>query len=172
MTHVVWSECFFWYRLTRVVPDNFHRAVKRLCVCVCVVWRHDVSEWAVFWCQLTRDILDKGPLNRLLLFSPLQTASSVTFCFFFFRLMSPVSSAPQVINCVFVILCTLVTAQMYGKECRFKIVLTVWWLISKRRWCMACVKFKIWVQCQLCINIIGKAVTGLNLHQLNLLKDQ
>jgi len=28
------GECFFWYRLTRVVPDNFHRAVKRLCVCV------------------------------------------------------------------------------------------------------------------------------------------
>jgi len=29
------GECFFWYRLTRVVPDNFHRAVKRLCVCMC-----------------------------------------------------------------------------------------------------------------------------------------
>ena len=30
----VWvGECFFWYRLTRVVPDKFHRAVKRLCVC-------------------------------------------------------------------------------------------------------------------------------------------
>jgi len=28
------GECFFWYQLTRVVPDNFHRAVKRLCVCV------------------------------------------------------------------------------------------------------------------------------------------
>jgi len=27
------GECFFWYRLTRVVPDKFHRAVKRLCVC-------------------------------------------------------------------------------------------------------------------------------------------
>jgi len=25
---------FFWYRLTRVFPDKFHRAVKRLCVCV------------------------------------------------------------------------------------------------------------------------------------------
>ena len=31
------GECFFWYRLTRVVPDNFHRAIKRLCVCVCVL---------------------------------------------------------------------------------------------------------------------------------------
>ena len=29
------GECFFWYRLNRVVPDKFHRAVKRLCVCVC-----------------------------------------------------------------------------------------------------------------------------------------
>jgi len=33
----VWvGECFFWYRLTRVVPDKIQRAVKRLCVCVCV----------------------------------------------------------------------------------------------------------------------------------------
>jgi len=33
------GECFFWYRLTRVFPDKFHRAVKRLCcVCVCVWW--------------------------------------------------------------------------------------------------------------------------------------
>ena len=30
------GECFFWYRLTRVFPDKFHRAVKRLCVCVCL----------------------------------------------------------------------------------------------------------------------------------------
>ena len=30
------GECFFWYRLTRVFPDKFHRAVKRLCVvCGC-----------------------------------------------------------------------------------------------------------------------------------------
>jgi len=28
-----WGECFFWYWLTRVVPDKFHTAVKRLCVC-------------------------------------------------------------------------------------------------------------------------------------------
>jgi len=27
------GECFFWYRLTRVLPDKFHSAVKRLCVC-------------------------------------------------------------------------------------------------------------------------------------------
>jgi len=33
----VWvGECFFWYQLTRVVPDKFHRAVKRLCLCVSV----------------------------------------------------------------------------------------------------------------------------------------
>ena len=35
-TMSVVGECFFWYRLTRVVPDKFHRAVKRLCLCVCV----------------------------------------------------------------------------------------------------------------------------------------
>jgi len=35
-TMSVVGECFFWYRLIRVVPDKFHRAVKRLCVCVCV----------------------------------------------------------------------------------------------------------------------------------------
>jgi len=28
------GECFFWYRLTRVFPDKFHRAVKRLLLCV------------------------------------------------------------------------------------------------------------------------------------------
>jgi len=33
------GECFFWYRLTRVFPDKFHRAVKRLCV-VCVFQIH------------------------------------------------------------------------------------------------------------------------------------
>ena len=28
------GECFFWYQLTRVVPDKIQRAVKWLCVCV------------------------------------------------------------------------------------------------------------------------------------------
>jgi len=37
------GECFFWYQLTRVVPDKFHRAVKRLCVCVCVCHCHSYS---------------------------------------------------------------------------------------------------------------------------------
>ena len=32
---VLVGECFFWYRLTRVVPDIFHRAVKRLGVLLC-----------------------------------------------------------------------------------------------------------------------------------------
>jgi len=47
------GECFFWYRLTRVFPDKFHRAVKRLCVCVlfhhvlyCVPLRYLV-EWVL-----------------------------------------------------------------------------------------------------------------------------
>jgi len=30
------GECFFWCRLTRVVPDKIHRAVKLLCVCTWV----------------------------------------------------------------------------------------------------------------------------------------
>jgi len=31
----VWvGECFFWYWLTRVVPDRIHRVIKWLCVCV------------------------------------------------------------------------------------------------------------------------------------------
>jgi len=42
-TMSVVGECFFWYRLTRVVPDNFHRAVKWLCVCVCTsIWLHEL----------------------------------------------------------------------------------------------------------------------------------
>ena len=28
------GECFFWYRLTWVVPDKIQRAVKRLCVVI------------------------------------------------------------------------------------------------------------------------------------------
>jgi len=36
-TMKVVGECFFWYRLTRVFPDKFHRAVKRLCVCVLLI---------------------------------------------------------------------------------------------------------------------------------------
>jgi len=32
------GECFFWYQLTRVFPDKIHRAVKRVCVCVCVLF--------------------------------------------------------------------------------------------------------------------------------------
>jgi len=35
---------FFWYRLTRVFPDKFHRAVKRLCVCVCIVPQEDKAK--------------------------------------------------------------------------------------------------------------------------------
>ena len=51
----VWvGECFFWYRLTRVVPDKFHRAVKWLCVCVCVqkqFWRitQTPKSKSVYW---------------------------------------------------------------------------------------------------------------------------
>ena len=43
------GECFFWYRLTRVFPDKFHRAVKRLCVlCVCVFSNHAIFFHYIF----------------------------------------------------------------------------------------------------------------------------
>jgi len=35
-TMSVVGECFFWYRLTQVVPDKIQRVVKQLCVCECV----------------------------------------------------------------------------------------------------------------------------------------
>jgi len=38
------GECFFWYRLTRVVPDKFQRAVKQLCVCVCVCFPGQIPQ--------------------------------------------------------------------------------------------------------------------------------
>ena len=46
------GECFFWYRLTRVVPDKIHKAVKWLCVYVCwLFWQ------TVFLGHLLRDDL-------------------------------------------------------------------------------------------------------------------
>ena len=30
------AKCIFWYQLTQVVPDKVQRAVKSLCVCLCV----------------------------------------------------------------------------------------------------------------------------------------
>jgi len=39
------GECFFWYRLTRVFPDKFHRAVKRFCVCVYGNKTYYVNHW-------------------------------------------------------------------------------------------------------------------------------
>ena len=41
------GECFFWYRLTRVFPDKFHRAVKRLCVCVCSLLSYSMIGWVL-----------------------------------------------------------------------------------------------------------------------------
>jgi len=47
------GECFFWYRLTQVFPDKFHRAIKRLCVCVC--WIQSSNQYRSikcrYWCQ-------------------------------------------------------------------------------------------------------------------------
>ena len=39
------GECFFWYRLTRVFPDKFHRAVKRLCELLDVTRRRSESAY-------------------------------------------------------------------------------------------------------------------------------
>ena len=50
------GECFFWYRLTRVFPDKFHRAVKRLCVCV-----YETKGYgAVGACKLLKEFLQKN----------------------------------------------------------------------------------------------------------------
>ena len=48
------GECFFWYRLTRVVADKIQRAVKRLCVCV-------------FWATVASVCIDTNTLLLLLL---------------------------------------------------------------------------------------------------------
>jgi len=56
-TMSVVGECFFWYRLTRVVPDKFHRAVKRLCVCV-------LSLTLGFSCTLLTSVLIGQPLAQ------------------------------------------------------------------------------------------------------------
>ena len=53
---------FFWYRLTRVFPDKFHRAVKRLC-CVCV-WR--VSDQEVGPNKTWREVVQKDCQARKL----------------------------------------------------------------------------------------------------------
>ena len=48
----VWvGECFFWYRLTRVFPDKIQSAVKRLCVCVCVVCVTLLAQY-MLWCNV------------------------------------------------------------------------------------------------------------------------
>jgi len=41
------GECFFWYRLIQVVLDKIHRAIKRLCVCVCVLMEGVVKVYIV-----------------------------------------------------------------------------------------------------------------------------
>jgi len=46
------GECFFWYRLTRAVPDKIHRALKRLCVCVCKRGGHTNPQKLRIWSKL------------------------------------------------------------------------------------------------------------------------
>ena len=77
------GECFFWYRLTRVFPDKFHRAVKRLC-CVCVpvqitcltVFLHNLSP-SPLWCTSWPGTLHfiSSP-NHCLLFATFHTIAA------------------------------------------------------------------------------------------------
>jgi len=61
------GECFFWYRLTRVFPDKFHRAVKRLCVCVCVLWGDCKIWWVIASLEnFLRSALPQSPSRVLL----------------------------------------------------------------------------------------------------------
>ena len=61
------GECLFWYRLTRVFPDKFHRAVKRLCVCV--------LSW---WCQITQDDLHTHTHTHKPFYGPLSVTTWVS----------------------------------------------------------------------------------------------
>jgi len=58
-TMSVVGECFFWYRLTRVVPDKFHRAVKRLCVCMKIVHTVHIKHTQPFYSCL--DFVQDNP---------------------------------------------------------------------------------------------------------------
>ena len=87
------GECFFWYRLTRVFPDKFHRAVKRLCVCV--IWAR------LFYCLCAFAISnqhksDLGEDGIILLTSVIYTPSlhcsiSLSHCSYFRQLLLPLS---------------------------------------------------------------------------------
>ena len=70
------GECFFWYRLTRVFPDKFHRAVKQLCVCVCALGVYAlleatayrcVAEFQQVWLSTEDDSLSRCAVTHLLM---------------------------------------------------------------------------------------------------------
>jgi len=76
---IIVGECFFWYRLTRVVPYKFHRAVKLLCVCALSSVRHGVRSHQTFeaakitlWLIIRNIVIDRPrvlihhsqPVNR------------------------------------------------------------------------------------------------------------
>jgi len=55
-------KCTFWYRLTRVVLDKVHRAIKWLCMCVCAIqlmpdytgsWHRHTCAWTTWPRSLT-----------------------------------------------------------------------------------------------------------------------
>ena len=60
------GECFFWYRLTRVFPDKFHRAVKRLCVCVCDILSNILSSIMAAYYQVDDDDFIRSPNGSVL----------------------------------------------------------------------------------------------------------
>ena len=70
------GECFFWYQLTRVFPDKFHRAVKRLC-CVCVmVYSSRVLLFPVVMCQKCNSDISCIFMHKLVI---------IVFCLIFYH---------------------------------------------------------------------------------------
>jgi len=59
------GECFFWYRLTRVFPDKFHRAVKRLCVVLSRKLSVEVLNYGFKVIMLVKEQLDCTPICLL-----------------------------------------------------------------------------------------------------------
>jgi len=64
------AKCTFWYRLTRVVPDNVQIAVKWLCVVMCLLFYtyavsdhiHSLPNLCVCYSSLMVNVVQKGAL--------------------------------------------------------------------------------------------------------------
>ena len=105
----------------------------RLCVCVCVcvcVWI-SVIAFGLVYCNAVTLITDFicalfGPYAAMIV-DWIYPGKSLKTSF-----ASPGKQYFTV--CTNPVLCTRVTEQMYSKECRYKIVHTVWWLVSLIDW--------------------------------------